>query len=57
MTVCGIHCLPQGSFAQDSVNWVAAAARRHRGRFNQRVLDDCLAQGRRNCAPIEPPAR
>lgn len=25
--------------------------------FNQRVLDDCLAQGRRNCAPIEAPAR
>jgi hypothetical protein len=25
--------------------------------FEQRRLDDCLAQGRRNCAPIEAPAR
>jgi hypothetical protein len=25
--------------------------------LDQRVLDDCLAQGRRNCAPIEAPAR
>jgi hypothetical protein len=25
--------------------------------FDQRVLDDCLAQGRRNCAPIDVPAR
>jgi hypothetical protein len=25
--------------------------------FDQRVLDDCLAQGRRNCAPIDAPAR
>ena len=25
--------------------------------FEQRALDDCLAQGRRNCAPIEAPAR
>jgi hypothetical protein len=25
--------------------------------FNQRMLDDCLAQGRRNCAPIDAPAR
>jgi hypothetical protein len=26
--------------------------------FEQRVLDDCLAQGRRNCAPtIDVPAR
>jgi hypothetical protein len=25
--------------------------------FNQRMLDDCLAQGRRNCAPIEAPRR
>jgi hypothetical protein len=25
--------------------------------FEQRTLDDCLAQGRRNCAPIEAPAR
>jgi hypothetical protein len=25
--------------------------------FEQRVLDDCVAQGRRNCAPIEAPAR
>ncbi len=24
---------------------------------DQRRLDDCLAQGRRNCAPIETPAR
>jgi hypothetical protein len=24
---------------------------------DQRKLDDCLAQGRRNCAPIEAPAR
>jgi hypothetical protein len=23
----------------------------------QRTLDDCLAQGRRNCAPIDAPAR
>ena len=26
--------------------------------FEQRALDDCIAQGRRNCAPaIQPPAR
>jgi hypothetical protein len=25
--------------------------------FNQRMLDDCLAQGRRNCAPIDAPGR
>jgi hypothetical protein len=25
--------------------------------FDQRVLDDCLAQGRRNCVPVEAPAR
>jgi hypothetical protein len=25
--------------------------------FNQRMLDDCLAQGRRNCAPVDAPAR
>jgi hypothetical protein len=25
--------------------------------FNQRMLDDCVAQGRTNCAPIETPAR
>jgi hypothetical protein len=25
--------------------------------LEQRLLDDCLAQGRRNCAPIEAPAR
>ena len=25
--------------------------------FEQRRLDDCLAQGRRNCAPIESPQR
>jgi len=25
--------------------------------FNQRVLDDCIAQGRRNCAPIDAPRR
>ena len=25
--------------------------------FEQRRLDDCLAQGRRNCAPVEVPAR
>jgi len=25
--------------------------------FEQRALDDCLAQGRRNCAPIESPGR
>jgi hypothetical protein len=25
--------------------------------FEQRRLDDCLAQGRRNCAPIETPQR
>jgi hypothetical protein len=25
--------------------------------LEQRALDDCLAQGRRNCAPIEAPAR
>jgi hypothetical protein len=25
--------------------------------LDQRTLDDCLAQGRRNCAPIEAPAR
>ena len=25
--------------------------------FEQRQLDDCIAQGRRNCAPIEMPRR
>jgi hypothetical protein len=25
--------------------------------FDQRILEDCLAQGRRNCAPIEAPSR
>jgi hypothetical protein len=25
--------------------------------FEQRRLDDCLAQGRRNCTPIEVPVR
>jgi len=25
--------------------------------FEQRQLDDCLAQGRRNCGPIETPSR
>jgi hypothetical protein len=25
--------------------------------FNQRMLDDCVAQGRRNCAPIDVPRR
>ena len=25
--------------------------------FEQRVIDDCVAQGRRNCMPIETPAR
>jgi hypothetical protein len=25
--------------------------------LEQRTLDDCLAQGRRNCAPIDAPAR
>jgi hypothetical protein len=25
--------------------------------FEQRVVDDCLAQGRRNCAPVEAPTR
>jgi hypothetical protein len=25
--------------------------------FDQRTLEDCLAQGRRNCAPIETPIR
>jgi hypothetical protein len=25
--------------------------------FEQRRLDDCLAQGRRNCTPIEMPVR
>jgi hypothetical protein len=25
--------------------------------FDQRALEDCLAQGRRNCAPIETPGR
>jgi hypothetical protein len=25
--------------------------------FNQRVIDNCLAQGRTNCAPIDAPAR
>jgi len=25
--------------------------------FEQRRLDDCLAQGRRNCAPVDVPAR
>ena len=25
--------------------------------FEQRMLDDCVAQGRRNCMPIEAPAR
>jgi cell division protein FtsB len=25
--------------------------------FEQRMLDDCVAQGRRNCMPIDAPAR
>jgi hypothetical protein len=25
--------------------------------YNQRLLDDCLAQGRRNCAPVNVPSR
>jgi hypothetical protein len=25
--------------------------------IEQRVIDNCLAQGRRNCAPVEVPAR
>jgi hypothetical protein len=25
--------------------------------YDQRVLDDCLAQGRRNCAPMDVPSR
>ena len=25
--------------------------------FEQRVLDNCIAQGRRNCTPVEVPAR
>lgn len=25
--------------------------------LNQRAMNDCLAEGRRNCAPIEAPAR
>ena len=25
--------------------------------FEQRAIDDCLAQGRRNCAPIDIPPR
>ena len=25
--------------------------------IEQRTIDDCLAQGRRNCAPVEVPAR
>jgi hypothetical protein len=25
--------------------------------FEQRRLDDCLAQGRRNCAPVDVPVR
>jgi hypothetical protein len=25
--------------------------------YNQRLLDDCLAQGRRNCATLELPSR
>jgi hypothetical protein len=25
--------------------------------FNQRMLDDCVAQGRTNCAPVDAPAR
>ena len=25
--------------------------------FEQRMIDDCVAQGRRNCMPIETPAR
>jgi hypothetical protein len=25
--------------------------------YDQRVLDDCLAQGRRNCAPTDVPSR
>ena len=25
--------------------------------FEQRMIDDCVAQGRRNCAPIDVPAR
>jgi hypothetical protein len=24
---------------------------------DQKAMDDCVAQGRRNCAPIHPPAR
>jgi hypothetical protein len=25
--------------------------------YNQRLLDDCIAQGRRNCAPVDVPSR
>jgi hypothetical protein len=25
--------------------------------YEQRMLDDCLAQGRRNCAPVDVPSR
>jgi hypothetical protein len=25
--------------------------------YEQRMLDDCLAQGRRNCAPVDVPGR
>jgi hypothetical protein len=25
--------------------------------YEQRMLDDCLAQGRRNCAPVDGPSR
>lgn len=25
--------------------------------YEQRQLDDCLAQGRRNCAPVDAPSR
>ena len=25
--------------------------------YDQRVLDDCVAQGRRNCAPMDVPSR
>jgi hypothetical protein len=25
--------------------------------FDQRMLDDCVAQGRTNCAPVDAPAR
>jgi hypothetical protein len=25
--------------------------------FEQRMIDDCIAQGRRNCMPVEAPGR